>query len=208
MHPLLDALQSAAHGRFPEPDGGVTFVEPSRAGIEAVVAFTGHAFVMTSLGPGDFAGIEIDGLGKAQSPEALLRLARGGRIGVLDATLVWMPGSRIDGDRAHVTARPVDSRHRRIAHAVAIRDDVRVYAGPEGLVTLASGLAGRQEMSVEANVPGQGNGRRLIRSAQAMADPERPLFAAVSPGNARSFRAFQSEGFSLLASEVVVEVGD
>ena len=66
---------------------------------------------------------------------------------------------------------------------MAIRDDVRAYAGPEGLVTLASGLAGRQEMSVEANVPGQGNGRRLIR-------------------------AFQSEGFSLLASEVVVEVGD
>lgn len=208
MHALLSALLAAARGRFPDVDGGVTFVPPHREGIGAIVAFTGHAFVMTDLGPADFSDIELNGFGLAHRPEAQLRLARGGRIGVIDATTVWLPGRDVpSGEVAAVEERDASGDHPRVRHALAIRTEVRVFEGPEGLITIASGLAGRQEMSVEASRPGEGSGRRLIKAAKLLADPERPLFAAVAPGNTRSFRAFQAEGFSVVASELVVEIG-
>lgn len=204
-HPLLAALHAAAAGEFPKPDGEVTFVGVHRSGIEAIVAFTGHAFVMTALGPEAFTDVELDGFGLAHRPEAQLRLARGGRIGVTDATMVstTVPGSE-DGV-AVLEETDAFPDHPRVRHALAIRSEVRVFAGPEGLVTLASGLVGRQEMSVEAFTPGQGAGRSLIRAAIRLADRSRPLFAAVAPGNARSFRAFQAEGFTVIGSEVVVQ---
>jgi hypothetical protein len=205
-HPLLNVYVEAARGRFPPPDGGVTFLPVDTPGIEAIVAFTGHAFVLSDLGPADFADIELDGFGLAQRPEAQLRIARGGRIGVLDATMVWLPGPTSSSEAGSVAETHHFDDHPRVRHARSIRTDVRVFACDEGLITLSRGLAGRQEMGVAAFSPGQGTGGRLIRSAQAVSDPTSPLFAAVAPGNARSFRAFQAEGFSVVGSEIVIEV--
>ena len=42
---LLELLHEAAAGRFPPADGRCERVEPWRAGLAAVVAFTGHALV-------------------------------------------------------------------------------------------------------------------------------------------------------------------
>jgi hypothetical protein len=175
-------------------------------GIEAIVAFTGHAYVLSALGPDDFVDLELDGFGLAQRPEAQLRLARGGRIGVLDATMVSLPRQERSDEVDVVTETPDFDDHPRVRHARSIRADVRVFAGDLGLITLSVGLAGRQEMGVAAFKPGKGAGRRLIRSARSIADPGSPLFAAVAPGNARSFRAFQAEGFSVVGSEIVIEV--
>lgn len=205
-HPLLEVLVEAAHGRFPRADGGVTFLPVHRPGIEAIVAFTGHAYVMSELPPAEFADLEIDGFGLAQRPEAQIRIARGGRIGVVDATMVWVPGGHVGADVADLAETDTFDDHPRVQHARSIRSDVRVFASAEGLVTLAIGLAGRHEMGVAAFEPGRGSGPRLIRAAQVLTDPASPLFAAVAPGNARSFRAFQAEGFSVLGSEVVIEV--
>lgn len=205
-HPLLEALVEAARGRFPSPDGGVTFLPVHRPGIEAIVALTGHAFVMSSLEPSDFADLELDGFGLAQRPEAQLRIARGGRIGVIDATMAWLGRSVPPEEFDQLAETGEYEDHPRVRHARSIRSDVRVFAGPDGLVTLSSGLAGRQEVGVAAFEPGRGSGRRLIRAAQCLADRDTPLFAAVAPGNARSLRAFQAEGFLVLGSEVVIEV--
>lgn len=205
-HPLLAILLDAAYGRFPPADGGVTFLPVHRPGVEAIVALTGHAFVMSELGPADLADLELDGFGLAQRPEAQLRIARGGRIGVIDATMVWLPPRGPSDGVDEVTETDAFEDHPRVRHARSIRSDVRVFAGPDGLVTLSSGLAGRQEMGVAAFEPGRGTGRRLIRAAQSVAESDSPLFAAVAPGNARSFRAFQAEGFSVVGSEVVIEV--
>jgi hypothetical protein len=205
-HPLFEVLVSAAHGRFPPADGGVTFLPVHRKGIEAIVAFTGHAFVISELGPDHFSDLTLDGFGLAQRPEAQLRIARGGRVGVVDATMVWLPGAAAVGEVAQVIETDAHADHPRVRHAMALREGVRVFSGPDGVITLSTGLVGRQEMGVAAFEPGQGSGRRLIRAAQRLADHRSPLFAAVSPGNARSFRAFQAEGFSVVASEVVIEV--
>lgn len=204
QHPLLEMLVRASEGRFPPVDGGVTFMSPHVPGVEAVVAFTGHAVVMTALQPAEFDDLEIDGFGLAHRPEALLRLARGGRVGVLDATLVWRPHDVAPVATADVRRSTAFDDHPRVRHARAIRQNVEVFVGETGLFTLADGLAGRHEMSVEEFEPGRRSGRALIRSAQAAA--RGPLFAAVSPGNARSFRAFLAEGFEIIGSEVVCEL--
>ena len=203
-HLLLEALHGAAAGRFPPTDGGVTYVRPAIEGVEAIVAFTGHAFVMTGLGPDVFGGIVVDGFGLAHRPEAQLALARGGSLGTNDATLVWWNQRRGVEPTPNLRLTTEHDDHPRVRHAHSIRQDVRVFAGETGLITVSSGLAGRQEMSVEAWEPGMGGGRGMIRAAQQLADPTLPLFAAVAPGNARSLRAFLAEGFQVIASEVVV----
>lgn len=205
-HPLLDVYVEAAHGRFPPADGAVTFLPVHRRGVEAIVAFTGHAFVMSEISPDGLGDLALDGFGLAQRPEAQLRIARGGRIGVLDATMVWLPNHGATGGAAEVSESDAFDSHPRVRHARSIRSDVRVFACADGLITLSTGLAGRQEMGVSAFEPGRGLGRRLIRAAQLISDPSAPLFAAVAPGNARSFRAFQAEGFFVVGSEVVIEV--
>lgn len=205
-HPLLTVFLRASRGDFPAPDGHVTFLDVHRVGVEAIVAFTGHAFFMTVLSRNDFAGLPIDGFGGAHHPHSQLRVARSGRVGVIDATLVSRPQRQSHAeDVAEVVLTNDYDQHARVTHAREIRGDVKVYANPDGLITISAGLAGRQEMSVEVFDPGHGRGRSLIRAAQRLADPAQPLFAAVSPGNARSFRAFQSEGFSIIASEVVIK---
>lgn len=204
-HPLLRLLLSAAEGRFPPVDGRVDFVPPPAPRLHAVVAFTGHAVVATSLTERDFAGLVVDGFGAALHPAVLQRLAgTGGRIGVVDATLVT---SGVGGGR--LPERSGLDEHPRVQHARALRDEVRVYGDERGLVTLARGLAGRTELSIEVppDQRGQGVGRCLIRDALGRVPAGHPVFAAVSPGNARSLRAFLAVGFRPIASEVIIAEG-
>jgi hypothetical protein len=49
VHPLLELWQLAARGQYLIADGGVTVVPPLARGLEASVAFTGHAVVATRL---------------------------------------------------------------------------------------------------------------------------------------------------------------
>jgi L-amino acid N-acyltransferase YncA len=74
------------------------------------------------------------------------------------------------------------------------------------VVTLAAGLAGRREISIEAAPAGHGHGRgrSLLRDALGLVPPGEPVFAAVSPGNARSLRAFLAVGFIPLGSEIIL----
>ncbi|MAT06068.1 MAG: hypothetical protein CL424_13600 [Acidimicrobiaceae bacterium] len=203
VHPLLRAFLHAADGRFPPVDGGVTHVEPPGR-VCAVVAFTGHTFVMapTPIWPPD--GVDVpppDGFGGSHDPRYISWLARAAHeIGVLDATLV----ARSTGVGSASLA-PTDRHddHHRVRHARSIRDDVRVYGDERGFVTLATGLVGRLEFGVEAAPDGHGRGwgRSLVADALGLVPEGEPVFAAVSPGNARSIRAFLAVGFVPIGSE-------
>ncbi len=190
-HPLLGVLRSAAEGVFPPADGRAVFLPPLPRGA-AVVSLTGRVYLATERRvPG------LDGFGSALRPEVLRFLAGEREVGTLDVTLVAR-GSRGGG----LPSRTDLDDHPRVRHARALRDDVRVYGDERGLVTVGAGLAGRTEMSVEADVPG--SGRALIREALALVAAGVPVFAAVAPGNARSLRAFLAEGFVPLGSEVII----
>jgi GNAT superfamily N-acetyltransferase len=198
-HPLHDLFLAAAEGRFPPADGGVTFVPGFDDGTSAVVSFTAHAVIATAHDPDDLADLGLDGYGGALAPRALLRLAAGRQIGLIDVTLC---ARGLGGGELPESRQWAD--HSRVAYARSLRSDVTVHGDERGFVTLASGLGGRREMSIET-VPalhGSGTGRALIREARALVPVDEWVFAAVSPGNARSLRAFLAQDFVPIGSEV------
>lgn len=202
-HPVLTYLLAAAGGRFPPVDGGCTVVPPLAGGLACSVAFTGHAVVATARPPGAVEARQPDGFGGSLAPDFLRWLAGAdGWIGVIDVTLV----ARGRGGGAGLPPQPDTAEHPRVRHARELRRNVQVYGDERGLVTLAEGLAGRTEISVEAapNGQGRGRGRGLLRDALGLVPPGEPVFAAVSPGNARSLRAFLGVGFTPIGSEVII----
>lgn len=190
-HPLLTVLLSAAAGVFPPADGAAVYLPPLAGGGAAVVSLTGRVYLTT-----DRAVPGLDGFGSALAPEVLRELAGERAIGTLDVTTV---ATGTGGGT--LPARADRDDHPRVRHARALRESVQVYGDDRGLVTMAVGLAGRTEMSVEADIPG--TGRALIRAALGLVPAGQPVFAAVAPGNARSLRAFLAEGFVPLGSEVI-----
>jgi hypothetical protein len=210
QHPLREIWLAAAAGRFPAVDGGYTFVPPFEPGLEGVVSFTGHAFLATDLDDSSFAGLALDGFGAALHPSVLQRISGPrGVVGVQDATLVGF--GRGGGG---LPLRTDCDEHARVRYAQQVRHELRVYGDDRGLVTLGLGHAGRTEISVEASGGGgSGSGRALIADALALTPPGEPVFAAVSPGNARSLRAFLAAGFTPLGGEMWIkpareDVGD
>jgi hypothetical protein len=199
-HPLLALLTAAAEGEFPPADGSVTVVPPLPGGWECSVAFTGHAVFATSRSADELVQHGADGYGGSLSPD-LLRWMAGpdGFVGVVDVTLV----TRGTGTSTLPLRTDADD-HPRVRYARQHRSNVKVYGDERGLVTLANGLAGRREMSIEANKHNQGWGRSLIAEAVGLVPAGELLFAAVSPGNARSLRAFLGLGFKPIGSEVLI----
>ncbi|MGR7025904.1 hypothetical protein [Geodermatophilus sp. URMC 62] len=67
-HPLAELLVEAWRGRFPPADGGSRRVPPWRSGLEAVVAFTGHAVLALEPDRDDarLSALGVDGVGGAQ----------------------------------------------------------------------------------------------------------------------------------------------
>jgi len=199
VHPLLPVLLAAAEGTFPPVDGGVIYMPPLADGWEAIVSFTGRAFVASRLGKEAFTDLQPDGFGQILRPEVQLRMAAGGTVGVVDATLVTR-------GRGGGTLQPRDDldHHPRVKYAQAQRQEVEIFGDHDGLFTISHGLAGRIEMSIETSGAGAGRGRELINEALTMVPDGSPLFAAVSPGNARSLRAFLACGFVPIGSEVLI----
>jgi hypothetical protein len=201
-HPLLALLLAAADGHFPPVDGGCTVLPALPGGLECSVAFTGHAVVATDLPQETVLSRQPDGYGGSLAPDFLRWLAGpGGTIGVIDATLV----ARGTGSGSRLPERSDLADHPRVRFAARLRTDLRVWADERGLVTLARGLAGRRELSIEAASPGHGAGPDLLREALALVPAGEPVFAAVSPGNARSLRALLTAGFRPLGSEVLLQ---
>lgn len=202
-HPLLPVLERAADGHHPPVDGGVTLLPELPDGNRAIVALTGHAFVCSPLSADDLADLGLDGFGAALDPTAILRVAEGGAIGVNDAILV---ARGIGGGTDVATTGQWDGHHR-VDHARRLRRDVVVFGDERGFFTIAGGLAGRTELSIEVARPGEdpGLGRWLLDQARRAVEPGSRLFAAVSPGNARSLRSFLAAGFTPLGSEVIID---
>jgi hypothetical protein len=193
---------------FPASDGLVDVVAAPRPCLAAVVAFTAHSFVATDLPENEVRAHlpREDLLGAPMSPTFLAWLAHklGATPGVLDVVLVHLGTTNPSVELVpHLDARD----HARVVRALAQRRDVRVYAEPEGrgLVILGRGLANRWELSIELAPAAQnhGLGRAMITAGRALLPADEAVFAEVSPGNARSLRAFLSAGFQPIGSEIL-----
>ncbi len=200
QHPLLDLLIAATAGHFPAVDGGITVMPPLDRGGECVMAFTGHAVIATALPADELREHGADGFGGASAPDLLRWIAGAkGIVGVTDVTLFALG----TGGSTLPVRTDLDD-HPRVSFARLVRSEVTVYGDDRGLVTLGTGIAGRRELSIAANQPGQGNGRSLVADALGLVPRGHPLFAAVSPGNARSLRVFLACGFIPIGSEVLI----
>lgn len=174
--------------------------------VEWVVSFTGYVVVATDRSAGEVLARGPDGYGGALAPGFLLWLAGDdGRVGCQDAVLV-APGT--GGADPSLSRRHDLDGHARVEHARALRSDVEVYGDDRGFVTVGVGLGGLTEMSVEiAADHGRRHGRSLIRRGLTFVDPAEVVVAQVTPGNARSLRAFLAAGFVPIGSAVAVTPG-
>ncbi len=209
-HPLAAILEDATAGRFPDPDGEVDVLPPDADGTRAVVALTGHAYVLADVDaaeladrmPKDWSG----GFGGSLHPEVVRWLAGGGReIGTVDVVLA---ARGVGG--ASAPATPVDgilAEHARVQRALRHRRDVELVVEPDGVIVLGRGLVGRRELSVELFDPAavsSGAGRELIAAGLRCVPVGEWCWAQVAPGNARSLRAFLACGFTPIGSEVLI----
>ncbi|MEV8517336.1 hypothetical protein [Dactylosporangium sp. NPDC051484] len=204
-HPLLACFLNAVDGRFPPADGRVTLLPALPRQLECSVAFTGHAIIATALSAADIHVHRPGGFGASLAPDFLRYLAGPtGWIGVIDATLA----ARGTGGTPRLAALTDAADHPRVRYAQQLRANVRVFGDERGLITLADGLAGRRELSIELHHPQDGShrhGRSLITDALSLVPHGEPLFAAVAPGNARSLRAFLAAGFTPIGAEVLLQ---
>jgi hypothetical protein len=206
-HPLAAVLAAAAAGSFPPVDGEVEVLEPDDSGWWAIVAFTGHAYVLADVDPGELRARGANGFGGATHPDVQRFLAGPeGDLGALDVVLVATaePGPELP------RRRDLDG-HPRVTRARHHRRDVRVYADDDGLVLLGRGLVGRWELAMELFDPvtsgGAGRGRRLIRAGLAALPPGERCWVQVSPGNAASLRVLLACGFTPIGAEVLFRPG-
>jgi hypothetical protein len=170
VHPLSGVLDACARGCFPSADGAVDVLPPDSDGARAVVAMTGHAFVLADVDPADLAGPmggPEGGFGAALMPAVLTWLAGDDMtIGSTDVVLVAVG----TGGAASAVATTAYDDHPRVVRARAHRRDVAVYSDTDGVVIIGRGLVGRTELSVELfgqGGPGDGAGRRLIAAGLA-----------------------------------------
>ncbi len=200
-HPLLRILLDAADGRFPPADGEVTVLPGLGRGLSCSVAFTGHAVVATDLPEAEVRAHRPNGFGGSMTPGFLLLLAGPGHVvGDIDVMLA----ARGTGGSPKLTERQDVEQTHRVRYAREVRTQVRVFGDERGFVTVAEGLAGRHELSIELERPGAGLGRSLLLDALTLIPEGEPLFAAVSPGNARSLRSFLAAGFVPLGGESLI----
>ena len=208
-HPLAAVLDRATAGVFPAADGAVEIMPPDRDGTIAVVAFTGHAYVLADVDPADVAARQSDtaegGFGGALSPGVLAWLAGEDRcIGSIDVVLA-AEGS--PHPASSLQRRDDQLDHARVRRAISHRRDVEVFGADDGLAILGRGLVDRWELSVELfdpETPSAGAGRRLIRAGLDLVPDGAWCWAQVAAGNARSLRAFLACGFVPIGSEVLI----
>ncbi|MFE2260766.1 GNAT family N-acetyltransferase [Streptomyces griseosporeus] len=205
---LRDILQAAARGVFPPSDGGTTVVPQHDRRDAGVMAFTAHSVVFTDEDPDwvydTLGALDCDPLAATMNPRFLAAfLDRTGRTAeTIDAVLVADP---LPG-RPPLALREIGSDHPRVAYARARRDGVRAWTAEGGVLVMGRGVAGRLEVSVEVDedVRHRGLGRALVTAARQLADE--PLWAQVSPGNARSARAFQAAGYRQVGAEALLRL--
>jgi hypothetical protein len=175
---------------------------PDPAGFVAVVALTGHAYVLADVDAADLRRRGADGLGGVSHPDVLRWLAGpAGHVGSTDVVL-----ATIAGPGSTVARRDDLDDHPRVRRATLYRRDIEVYGDDTGLIVIGRGLVGRRELSVELfdPTPGRGHGRRLIAAGLARLPPGERCWAQVAPGNAASLRAFLACGFVPIGSEVLI----
>jgi hypothetical protein len=209
-HRLAVALDSAARGDFPKADGAVEVLSSPPGRAMAVVAFTAHYMIASSV-PEDWIQSQLapDDLRAPMSPRFLTAL--GAKLGRHDDGIDLLLAAR--GLQGRTTLRETTSDdHPRVTRAYEHRDRVRVFTDPTGAATivLGRGLANRTEVAIEIDPDrrNQGIAQQSLTEARRIVGADQLLFAQTAPGNAASIRTLLTAGFKPIGSEVVFFASD
>ncbi|GGL95842.1 N-acetyltransferase [Streptomyces fumigatiscleroticus] len=204
---LRDILDAAARGVFPPADGSVTVLPQCCPRDAGVIAFTAHSVVFTDEDPAwvrrSLDRLDCDTLAAPMNARFLAAFAErtGRRTDTIDVMTVGAP---LPGEPALRLEEIGDPDHPRVVSSRRRRDEVRVWTARGGVLVLGRGVAGRLEAAVEVDegVRHRGLGRALAAAARRLSGGE-PVWAQISPGNARSLRAFQAAGYLPVGSEAL-----
>ncbi|MET7689918.1 GNAT family N-acetyltransferase [Streptomyces sp. NPDC005483] len=204
---LRDILDAAARGVFPPADGGTTVVPQACHRDAGVLSFTAHSVVFTDEDPAwvhaTLRALDCDALAATLNPRFLTAFLdrTGRRSETIDAMLVADP---LPGGPPLALREIEDADHPRISYARRRRDNIRAWTTEGGVLVTGRGIGGRLEVSVEVDedVRHRGLGRALVTAARHLVTE--PLWAQVSPGNARSLRAFQAAGYRPVGAEALL----
>ncbi|GHF22621.1 GNAT family N-acetyltransferase [Streptomyces griseoluteus] len=205
METLPELLDAVADDRFLPPDGTVTVLPQLCRRDAGVLAFTAHTLVLTDEDPAwvraTLAAVDCDPLAAPMHPRFLTALMdRTGRAAeTVDA--LWV-GTPLPGPPALALREIADTGHPRVVRARRRRDSVRVWVADGGLLVIGRGVGGRLEAALEVEGEGAGLGRGLALAARQLSDG--PVWAQVSPGNARSVRAFLVAGYRPVGAELLL----
>lgn len=211
-HPVATLLRAALDGRFPPVDGGWTRVAPWMPGVEAAVAFTGHAVLALGDDVADdqLTRLGANGYGGVYDPRLVAALVGDGWVDSLDAVLMaWGTGgparARVGAHVLELIPRPDLVDHPRVAHARQARLDVEAFgmrAGEGVVVSLGGGIGRLTEIGIELQGPmlGAGHAGDVVDAVRRLVPQGEPLVAAVAPGNTRALGVFLSAGFRVVAS--------
>nr|WP_246619508.1 GNAT family N-acetyltransferase [Streptomyces corallincola] len=222
MEDLRDVVAAVGSGCLPPADGRTVVVPQAGERDAGVLAFTGHSVVFTDEDPewvrAALAATGADPLAAPLSPAFLAALqARTGR--VCDTVDVLLTATPLPGPPTLALRAADGSTHPRVGRARTRRDGVRAWRADGGVLVLGYGVAGRLEVSVEVDdgvrqhseartgtAPRPGLGHQLAFNARHLADG--PVWAQVSPGNARSLRAFLAAGYVPVGAEALLPYPD
>ncbi|MGW5048582.1 N-acetyltransferase family protein [Streptomyces griseoluteus] len=207
METLPELLDAVADDRFLPPDGTVTVLPQLCQRDSGVLAFTAHTLVLTDEDPAwvraALAAVDCDPLVAPLHPRFLTALMdRTGRAAeTVDA--LWV-GTPLPGRPALALREIDDADHPRVRYAHGRRDAVRVWTADGGVLVMGRGVGGRLEVSVEVDDDARhrGLGGALVTAARQLA--AEPVWAQISPGNARSMRAFQAAGYRAVGAEALL----
>jgi len=209
VHPLVAILRAAAAGDTPPPDGVVEVLPAPPGPVDAVLGFTNHLVVASSVDAREVVQ-QLDSRDPSSWMAArfLFWLAERLRTQTGSHDLVLCaPGMRdeVDLELREVGAELAD--HPRVRRAARHRTDLLVFTDPDELcvLVLGRGLAGRWELAIEVEAGGRnrGLGRRMALAARTLIPEGEAVFAQVAPGNAASVRAVLAAGFHPIGSEVL-----
>jgi GNAT superfamily N-acetyltransferase len=207
-HPLTRALQDAAYGRFPRPDGTLVVMPAPPGPADAVVAFTAHTMVAANVSLDEVtAHLPSSDFGAPMNALFLHWLS--GRLdsepGSLDAVFAAV-GAR-DAPKLKLLPDERLRHHPRAVRAARYRTDVSLFTDPgeRAIVAVGRGLAGRWEAGFEVDPEhrNDGVGRSIVAAIRTLVRPGEPIFLQVAPGNAASVWAIIAGGFSPIGSEVL-----
>ncbi|MFJ2516523.1 GNAT family N-acetyltransferase [Streptomyces griseoviridis] len=207
MQTLREILDAVAHGG-PPPADGVTVVVPQECARDAgVLAFTAHAVVFTDEDPAwvraALRAVGCDPLAAPMHPRFLSALLeRTGRTTeTIDTMLVGPP---LPGRLPLPLVEITEGDHSRIGYARGRRDGVRAWAAEGGVLVMGRGIGGRLEVSVEVDEGARQRGLGRLLAGAARRLTAEPLWAQVTPGNARSLRAFLAAGYRPVGAEALL----